>query len=128
MMKRADARTSGATVFAHHVTDPERYGVAEFDATGRVLSIEEKPKAPKSNYAVTGLYYYDADVVSMARARQPSPRGELEITDLNRLYLEAAPHSRSSAVVAGSIPQHVPFSMPAVVALLRNGRPQDRCP
>jgi glucose-1-phosphate thymidylyltransferase len=89
MMRRADARTSGATVFAHHVTDPERYGVAEFDATGRVLSIEEKPKAPKSNYAVTGLYYYDADVVSMARALQPSPRGELEITDLNRLYLEA---------------------------------------
>ena len=89
MMRRADARTSGATVFAHHVTDPERYGVAEFDDTGRVLSIEEKPKAPKSNYAVTGLYYYDANVVSMARALKPSPRGELEITDLNRLYLEA---------------------------------------
>ncbi len=89
MMRRADARTSGATVFAHHVTDPERYGVAEFDAAGRVLSIEEKPKAPKSNYAVTGLYYYDANVVSMARALKPSPRGELEITDLNRLYLEA---------------------------------------
>ena len=89
MMRRADARTSGATVFAHHVTDPERYGVAEFDDTGRVLSIEEKPKAPKSNYAVTGLYYYDANVVSLARALKPSPRGELEITDLNRLYLEA---------------------------------------
>ena len=88
MMKRADARTGGSTVFAHHVLDPERYGVAEFDADGRVLSLEEKPKAPKSSYAVTGLYYYDRDVVSFARALAPSPRGELEITDLNRLYLE----------------------------------------
>ena len=85
MMKRADARADGATVFAHHVTDPERYGVAEFDASGRVLSIEEKPRAPKSNYAVTGLYYYDANVVSMARALRPSPRGAREKTELNRL-------------------------------------------
>jgi glucose-1-phosphate thymidylyltransferase len=88
MLRRADARQDGATVFAHHVTDPERYGVAEFDAGGRVLSIEEKPAAPKSNYAVTGLYFYDTEVVPMARSLKPSPRGELEITDLNRLYLE----------------------------------------
>ena len=88
MLRRADARQDGATVFAHHVTDPERYGVAEFDARGRVLSIEEKPAAPKSNYAVTGLYFYDTEVVPMARSLKPSPRGELEITDLNRLYLE----------------------------------------
>jgi glucose-1-phosphate thymidylyltransferase len=88
IMQRADARAAGATVFAHHVTDPERYGVASFDAEGRVLTLEEKPKAPKSNYAVTGLYYYDADVVGLARALKPSARGELEITDLNRVYLE----------------------------------------
>ena len=88
MLRRADTRGQGATVFAHHVTDPERYGVAEFDAQGRVLSIEEKPKAPKSNYAVTGLYFYDSEVVPMARALRPSARGELEITDLNRVYLE----------------------------------------
>jgi len=88
IMRRADARSSGASIFAHHVTDPERYGVASFDAEGRVLTLEEKPKAPKSNYAVTGLYYYDADVVDLARALRPSARGELEITDLNRVYLE----------------------------------------
>jgi glucose-1-phosphate thymidylyltransferase len=88
IMQRADARAAGATVFAHHVTDPERYGVASFDAEGRVLTLEEKPKAPKSNYAVTGLYYYDADVVGLARALKPSARGELEITDLNKVYLE----------------------------------------
>ena len=88
MLRRADTQRAGATIFAHHVTDPERYGVAEFDARGRVLSIEEKPKTPKSNYAVTGLYFYDADVVAMARALKPSPRCELEITDLNRVYLE----------------------------------------
>ena len=88
VMKRAHARDQGATIFVHHVTDPERYGVASFDAEGRVLTLEEKPKVPKSNYAVTGLYYYDAKVVAMARALQPSQRGELEITDLNRLYLE----------------------------------------
>jgi glucose-1-phosphate thymidylyltransferase len=89
LLHSADARTEGATVFAYHVTDPERYGVVAFDADGRAVSIEEKPKAPKSNYAVTGLYYYDAEVVQLARDLKPSPRGELEITDLNRLYLEA---------------------------------------
>jgi glucose-1-phosphate thymidylyltransferase len=81
-------RESGATVFAYHVQDPERYGVAEFDKQNKVLSLEEKPQHPKSNYAVTGLYFYDKDVVAMAKSLKPSPRGELEITDLNRLYLE----------------------------------------
>ena len=88
LLGNAMARSSGATVFAYHVHDPERYGVAEFDAQGKVLSLEEKPKAPKSNYAVTGLYFYDQQVVDLAKRLQPSPRGELEITDLNRLYLE----------------------------------------
>jgi len=78
----------GALVFGYYVTDPERYGVAEFDDTGKVLSLEEKPTVPKSNYAVTGLYFYDNTVVSKAKTLKPSPRGELEITDLNRLYLE----------------------------------------
>jgi glucose-1-phosphate thymidylyltransferase len=87
LLARADARAAGATVFAYHVNDPERYGVAEFDADGTVVGLEEKPAAPKSSYAVTGLYYYDSDVVELARSLQPSPRGELEITDLNRLYL-----------------------------------------
>jgi glucose-1-phosphate thymidylyltransferase len=88
LLANADARQHGASVFAYHVHDPERYGVAEFDAAGKVLSLEEKPKAPKSNYAVTGLYFYDNQVVELAKNLKPSPRGELEITDLNRLYLE----------------------------------------
>ena len=90
LLERADARTDGATVFAYHVSDPERYGVAEFDTSGKVISLEEKPPAPKSNYAVTGLYFYDQQVSALARSLQPSARGELEITDLNRLYLDSA--------------------------------------
>ncbi|HUB92265.1 MAG TPA: glucose-1-phosphate thymidylyltransferase RfbA [Dyella sp.] len=87
-LKRADARQEGATVFGYFVRDPERYGVAEFDASGRVIGLEEKPAKPKSHYAVTGLYFYDARVCDYAAALKPSPRGELEITDLNRRYLE----------------------------------------
>lgn len=90
LLQKASAQQAGATVFAYHVHDPERYGVAEFDAQGKVLSLEEKPAQPKSNYAVTGLYFYDSQVVDLAKSLQPSPRGELEITDLNRLYLEQA--------------------------------------
>jgi glucose-1-phosphate thymidylyltransferase len=88
LLGSAMQRDEGASVFAYHVHDPERYGVAEFDQTGKVLSLEEKPKQPKSNYAVTGLYFYDRHVVELAKSLKPSPRGELEITDLNRLYLE----------------------------------------
>ena len=94
ILGHADQRSAGATVFAYHVQDPERYGVVEFDASGKVLSLEEKPTQPKSNYAVTGLYFYDNQVVELARNLKPSPRGELEITDLNRLYLEARPARR----------------------------------
>jgi len=84
----ATKRSGGATVFAYHVQDPEGYGVVEFDTQGKVISLEEKPVTPKSNYAVTGLYFYDTDVVERAKTLTPSARGELEITDLNRLYLE----------------------------------------
>jgi glucose-1-phosphate thymidylyltransferase len=84
----ASQRTRGATVFAYHVRDPERYGVVDFDADGHAISLEEKPAKPKSNYAVTGLYFYDNDVVDIATSLKPSPRGELEITDVNRIYLE----------------------------------------
>lgn len=88
LLEGADREVHSATVFAYHVHDPERYGVVEFDHAGAAISIEEKPKVPKSNYAVTGLYFYDAEVVELARGLKPSSRGELEITDLNRLYLE----------------------------------------
>ena len=87
-LRTATARSEGATVFGYWVKDPERYGVAEFDARGNVLGLEEKPAKPKSNYAVTGLYFYDGQVVDLAKSLKPSVRGELEITDLNRLYLE----------------------------------------
>ena len=87
VLRRAAAQTEGATVFGYYVRDPERYGVAEFDEAGRVLSLEEKPKQPKSNYAVTGLYFYDGHASDYAAALKPSPRGELEITDLNKVYL-----------------------------------------
>ena len=88
MLDRANAHTDCASVFAYHVQDPERYGVIEFDREGKAVSLEEKPAAPRSNYAVTGLYFYDENVAQLARTLKPSARGELEITDLNRLYME----------------------------------------
>ncbi|WP_313711491.1 glucose-1-phosphate thymidylyltransferase RfbA [Pseudomonas sp.] len=88
LLRNAMGRSEGASVFAYHVQDPERYGVVEFDAKGKAISLEEKPVKPKSSYAVTGLYFYDKDVVEIAKGIKPSPRGELEITDLNRIYLE----------------------------------------
>ena len=87
-LERASGRTSGSTIFGYHVADPKSYGVVEFAPDGRVVSLEEKPAEPKSNYAIPGIYFYDADVVTLARGLKPSKRGELEITDLNRLYLE----------------------------------------
>jgi glucose-1-phosphate thymidylyltransferase len=87
-LERASARTGGATIFGYHVADPKSYGVVEFAPDGRVVSLEEKPLQPKSNYAIPGIYFYDADVVPLSRSLKPSKRGELEITDLNRLYLD----------------------------------------
>ena len=98
MLQRAAAKNSGATVFAYAVSDPARYGVVEFDGSGKAISLEEKPKQPRSRYAVTGLYFYDNQVVDIAASLEPSARGELEITDLNRRYLEK---SRLEVVVMG---------------------------
>jgi len=88
MLRRAAAREQGATVFGYYVRDPQQYGVVNFDAQGRAVDIEEKPKQPKSHYAVTGLYFYDNEVIKVAKSIRPSARGELEITDVNKIYLE----------------------------------------
>ncbi|MGG5836506.1 glucose-1-phosphate thymidylyltransferase RfbA [Huaxiibacter chinensis] len=88
LLEGAASQEEGATVFAYHVSDPERYGVVEFDKEGTVIGLEEKPQQPKSNYAITGLYFYDNDVIEMAKSLSPSDRGELEITDINRLYMQ----------------------------------------
>jgi len=88
LLQEASAKTDGATIFVYAANDPERYGVVEFDAQGKAISLEEKPKAPRSRYAVTGLYFYDSKVAELAKTVKPSARGELEITDLNRIYLE----------------------------------------
>jgi glucose-1-phosphate thymidylyltransferase len=98
LLQRASAKTSGATVFAYAVSDPERYGVVEFDDAGRAISLEEKPKEPRSRYAVTGLYFYDSDVIEIAASLKPSARGELEITDVNRRYML---ESRLEVIVMG---------------------------
>lgn len=98
LLENAIARTNGATVFAYHVQDSKQYGVVEFDTVGKVVSLEEKPKQPKSNYAVTGLYFYDEHVVDLAKSLKPSTRGELEITDLNLLYLK---HNSLSVEILG---------------------------
>lgn len=98
LLDSAMSRGEGASVFAYHVHDPERYGVVEFNTVGKAISIEEKPAAPKSSYAVTGLYFYDQQVVDFAKSLKPSPRGELEITDLNRIYLE---HGKLSVEIMG---------------------------
>jgi glucose-1-phosphate thymidylyltransferase len=97
-LRRSAAKTEGATVFAYHVHDPERYGVVDFDAHGNATSLEEKPIQPKSNYAVTGLYFYDNEVVNIATDLHPSPRGELEITDVNKVYLS---HKKLSVEIMG---------------------------
>lgn len=106
MLQHTAARSTGATVFGYHVNDPERFGVVAFDASGKGISIEEKPRQPKSNYAVTGLYFYDNDVVRIAKQVKPSPRGELEITDVNNAYLQRGDLHVSLLAVAlpGSTP------------------------
>ena len=107
VLRRASARNDGATIFGYAVDDPERYGVIEFDADNRVLSIEEKPKQPKSNWAAIGLYFYDESVVELAKTLKPSARGEYEITDLNNLYVREGrlTSSGSGAALPGSMPE-----------------------